>query len=1056
MTSQSQLFIIQHRMGYLLLRLRSGLYNKPIPAHGVFQGSRLTTVTRRFVLPDSTSAFCSSLSRFVLCIVLAALSFSSPCAGQGTLQGFTHHMWRIGDGLPDQNIQAIAHSKDGFLWLGTPHGLLRFDGYRFVDYGAEVVPALHEFGVSSLLAASDGSLWVGSFGGGLIHFDGSAARVYGKESGFVTLVIRVIFEDAQRNVWIGTDHGIYEYTAGKVTRIAEFRNQIITAIAPDGRRGIWFGGKHLFYRDTQGVFSEVLLPPDNNPQRIRTMVTDAAGTLWMGTLYGLFTRSARGVFARISGIRSDVSTLHWDEHGRLWIGTIGKGLLVRDLTGRLADAFEDDPLSSKVVLTFANDASGDFWVGTQSGLSRFSQTGIDFERLTAPKSTQSESLFIDSDHSIWLSGGTVLRLARGIQKEVRLPALKNLPVRAAFRDAENALWVGTAGQGAFRFNRGGGVTQYSAELGAGFVTGFLGAPNGTVWIATDSGIAKWTTGSITSFQNAPGAPHMSVLAMALAPQNDLWVGTSRGIDLLHDGQFLRNPLTEALGRRRIWSMYARPNGYLWIGTEAGLYVWTGDRLIQVPLPPSDSSISAVISIITDARDRILIARPSQVIRLNSQALEAAVAATAATATGVASLSPVDAPETFSIAAETGAELYGGLPATAAADADGGAWYATHLGFLHIEPPQISRTDPAPPIVIDRVAVDGIPVSTLKEITLQPSARNLEIQATPILLSSQNGLRLRRRLLGFEDKWTEFSPGATSIYSKLPPGTYTFRVEALWPISGNRSSSDIMIVQEASFWRKPWFLTLFVVLLGGLIWLFHRYQIHEMSLRFQAVMEERTRVAREIHDTILQGCIGVSSVLEGAASVLDQQFAGQSSARETGRGAMLDYARDQIKATIREARSAIWNLRSTAEEQTIEEDLRDLIERLTATTTLKAVCSQVGAPLSLVSRVQHEVVMAAREAILNALTHAKPAKLLVKIENTQSVLSVEISDDGVGFNSENHSVDTERFGLLSMRERMEVVGGTLSIDSFPDRGTRVSLRLPLSDVIIKNISKRGRV
>jgi ligand-binding sensor domain-containing protein len=208
-------------------------------------------------------------------------------------------------------------------------------------------------------------------------------------------------------------------------------------------------------------------------------------------------------------------------------GTVGDGLIIRGKSGHLIRAYEQDPQSSIVNLSFAEDSSGDLWAGTQSGLVRFSNTGMTLWRIANTSGSDFGTVFIDRDNSVWLSTGKVTRLAKGNQEEIRFRSLDGLRVRATFRDAFGALWVGTMGHGAYRYVTGRPTQNFSSELGTGFVTGFLNSSDGAVWISTDSGVAKWHNGSVTTFQNVKGAPHEPVLCVANAPDGGLWVGTSR-------------------------------------------------------------------------------------------------------------------------------------------------------------------------------------------------------------------------------------------------------------------------------------------------------------------------------------------------------------------------------------------------------------------------------------------------------------------------------------------------------------------------------------------------
>lgn len=967
---------------------------------------------------------------------------------QTAVASFTHHFWGIEDGLLSQDIDAIAQTADGFLWLGTPHGLLRFDGYRFTDYGATQAPILHEYGVSCLLAARDGSLWIGSHGGGIVHLIGGAARTYGAKDGLHVLSIRVLYQDKDGSIWAGTDHGIYHYTQDLFLRIERLGDPSIMAIASDEHGGIWFGGHRLIHY-SGGSFTDIALPAQKNPRRISALAIDSGNTLWIGTPYGLLKRAPGGLISPIPKVRSNVRALHMDHTGHLWIGTIGDGLLIHERTGGFTNPSGTNPLTSRVILTCATDSSGAVWVGTQSGLARFSDTGMNLWRITNIKAADYGSVFVEPTGTVWFANGTVSRLTKGKTETFTFPKLRQLQIRAVFRDTLGARWVGTLGEGAYRFATDGHIVRYSAELGTGFVTGFVETSDGSVWVGTSSGVARWFRGVVTTYQRANNAPHEQVLAMAEAPGHGLWIGTASGLFLLRDGSFVSSNISSILGRHRVWSLKSEVDGTLWIGTESGLYLANADRLAHVMLPHPDS-VSAVLSIVQDRRGRMLIGQPTVIFRFEDTNLKDALKNLPGKTSGrIPALPLASEPQIFPVAKETGAELYGGLPNTAQADSEGGVWLATHSGLLHISGTAVPREEPPPPLIIDRVAVDGRSQKNRKAVTLQPSTRSLEIEATPILLSSRPELRLRRKLIGLDSQWTEIAPGSASIYGKLPPGHYIFRVEASWPNSKLHSMVDVVIDQESSIYRKPWFIAICAVFAALLVWLYHQFQLHQLKLRFEAVITERNRVAREIHDTVLQGCIGVSSLLEAVASSQEQENNSIEQTKPERWLQVLQYARAQIKETIREARNAIWELRNSEEQKALDEMLRDMLDRLAHRESAKLMFEHVGQIPDLRATVQRELVMVVREAVLNAMAHANASKIVVHLEYKDKQVSIRVSDNGSGFDVlKVREEKTGHFGLASMEERMKRIGGEFKIRGNAGDGTDVLLILPLTIQVVR--------
>jgi len=304
--------------------------------------------------------------------------------------------------------------------------------------------------------------------------------------------------------------------------------------------------------------------------------------------------------------------------------------------------------------------------------------------------------------------------------------------------------------------------------------------------------------------------------------------------------------------------------------------------------------------------------------------------------------------------------------------------------------------------------------------------------------------LRRRLLGFDDKWNELLPGSSSSYGRLAPGHYTFEVEAYWPGVNRVSSAQLTIIQQSAIYRRKPFIVCCCLLATLLIWLFYRFRIHQMKLRFQAVSDERSRVAREIHDTLLQGSIGAVSLLEALEISHEQSRDNNRQPAQAHRWlTIVQCVREQLSETIKEAREAIWNLRNGDDQRPLDEALRDTLERLTSRAGVEASFWAQGDTIPIAPRVQHEIIMSAREAIMNAVSHGHPEAIDVRLSFDSSVVTVSVSDDGIGFSPNTVQLtESDHFGLSSMRDRMRKFRGSAVIESEPGQGTKVRLSVPL--------------
>jgi signal transduction histidine kinase len=334
-----------------------------------------------------------------------------------------------------------------------------------------------------------------------------------------------------------------------------------------------------------------------------------------------------------------------------------------------------------------------------------------------------------------------------------------------------------------------------------------------------------------------------------------------------------------------------------------------------------------------------------------------------------------------------------------------------------------------------VVADGRDVPATGEVVLPPGDGKLEFHYSAIRLRSPERVRFKYKLEGF-DEWTEATSRRVASYTNVPPGRYRFRVVA-FEMDQPRSTSEVSlpIRWRPHFYRAPWFYALCLVSLIGLVWVAHKMRMRQAHARFAAVLEERGRLAREMHDTLIQGCTGISVLLEAALSL-------KNSAPEM-KSKLLENARDQMRATIDEARQAVWNLRSTPAAGGIGQRLTETARQISRQSGVPIDCDTAGAPATLDPETGHHLLLVVREALNNAVRHGHPGRVSVRLHGDNGSLRVHIQDDGCGFVPETASQPgAAHYGIVGMRERIESLGGTFALDSAPGRGTGVEITLPL--------------
>lgn len=965
--------------------------------------------------------------RILLCV--AAMAMLCAAALAAAPEGYTRKLWQVQDGLPEQTVQSFAQTPDHYLWIGTTGGLLRFDGAQFRLFDRANTPQLKENSVFALLVSRDGSLWIGTEGGGLLRYRHGTFRAYGASDGLSDEFVRALFEDKGGTIWVGTDNGLLRYSQGRLVRVDGKGNIpaiAVHAIAKDKAGGLWVGGSKLL-RIFHGKVREYHLAGGGSLNRVKSILQTRDGTIWVGTVSGL-NRMLPGMnhFEPVPGISQTVRVLRQTSDGSLWIGTIGQGLL-RLQNGKITSFTAPDSLPSNTVLNVFEDDEKNIWIGTQEGMLRLTRTPVRIIPLPQAADSDFGTLYLDPDGTLWVVSTHVFQVRNGVARPWSYPGLEHLHARDIFRDREGDLWIGTDGDGLIRI-RHGKILRLTVKDGLvnNFIRVIVQSRDGSMWFGTDEGVSHLTDHGFVDYRMSNGLSYFSTRALIQDHNGDIWIGTDRGLNLLHDGHFVYNAATKALAEEKVWSIYEDADGGLWFGTrDNGLYRWKEHQLTHYTTAQGLAS-NSIYQIVEDRKGGMWLSGPNGISLLRRQELDE-LAGDPSRHLSLTFYGVSDEVETT--------QIYGGRQPSGCRDSGDGVWFPSNKGPIHIAH-ETTPPSPLPPVVIDDVAIDGRDVNPAGKIVLRPSATRVEISWSPILLRSQEGMRFRFKLEGFDKKWSATSPRRIASWTNLPPGRYTFRVQA-FEINHPQAIREISlpIVQQPHFWRTPWFIACCVLLLGSLILAAHRFRLWQMRMRFEAVLDERGRLAREMHDTVIQGCAGISALLEALASLHEET----SSLPQD----LLEHARRQVRTTIDEARQAVWNLRQgQASDRMLTHTLEGMAKQVGGDSGVPVVCEVTGKPFPLTQFATHELMMMAREAVYNAVLHARANRIDVRVSFARDDLTLEVHDDGVGFDPETVLTAEDRhYGLVGMRERVQAVGGDFDLHSVPGRGTRLTIRIP---------------
>jgi signal transduction histidine kinase/ligand-binding sensor domain-containing protein len=960
---------------------------------------------------------------------------------------YAHKAWTVRDGFFKGAIYAVAQTADGYLWIGTELGLERFDGVRSLAWQPPNGEQLPGGRVRSLLAARDGRLWIGTDKGLASWKDGNLTH-YQELAGKTVLSI---LEDHEATIWAGA-WGV----GGADGRLCTIRDGRVRCNGDDGKLSNGIDGLYedrsgkLWAGSVQGVWRWKPEPAKFFPMRIVTsnFAEGDRGELFITTLDGIktFVNEQAGPFlVRAAGQQLQYGKLLRDRDGGVWAGTYDGGLWHMH-QGRTDRFTHSEGLSSDNVLYLFEDREGSIWVATRNGLDRFREFAV-------PAITDKQGLsntFVGSilqarDGSIWL--GTANGLDRWNNGEVAVygkrDGLPEASVLALFEDQAGRIWVSTRGGIAYlergRFVRVRNVPSESAVCmvgdGAGGVwisdwrslyhlhgqtlveeipwaklgrkdlawTMLPDAAGGGLWLGfRQGGVAYYKDHSIRlSYGREQGFGEGQVSGLKLDDDGAIWAATGDGLNLIRGGHSLRLSSANGLPCDTVHWVVEDNDHFFWMYTACGVV-----RIARAELERWA----------TDPKRRV-----SATIFDNADGVQSSVA-------------PTDS-----------------NPMVAKA-ADGKIWFLQNEGVSVVDPHHLSVNKLPPPVHIEQVIADDKPYDVANGMGLPPRVHYLSIDYTALSLVAPEKVRFRYKLDGVDPDWREVVNDREVQYSNLPPKHYKFRVLAcnnsgVW----NEEGAALDFVIPPMWYQTNWFYALCAAAFIGLLWTAYQIRVRQLAAQFNMRLEERvaerTRVARDLHDTLLQSVQALLPTLQAGINML--------ATRPVDARKVLEDTADHASQAIAEGRDAVQGLRmSTVEKNDLAVAIRTVGEELaSAVSTDPSPNFNVvveGTSRNLHPILRDEVYRLATEALRNAFRHAAAQNIEVEIRYDEKYFRLRVRDDGKGIPSDVLSGDGRQghYGLPGMRERAKLVGGKLAIWTELDSGTEVELTIPGTRAYVK--------
>ena len=960
---------------------------------------------------------------------------------------YAHTSWTVREGFSKSGITSIAQTPDGYLWLGTQFGLLRFDGVRNIQWQPPADQHLPSSGILSLLTARDGTLWIGTWNGLASWKDGRLTQ-YPELAGHYVFNL---LEDHEGVVWAGSMR--IQAAIGRLCAIHSSSvhcdgddgglGRAVLGLYEDSKRNLWVGVLNGLWRWKPGPPKFYPLPGE--PDGLQALGEDADGSLVIGWNGGI-RRFVDGKTYPFQGTlrRFRAHRLLRDRDGGLWIATTNRGLV--HMHDRKTDVFaQSNSLSGDAVLALFEDREGSIWVATVNGLDRFRNFAVPtFSMNQGLSSALVGSVLADRDGSVWLgTTGGLNRWNDGQIKTYRLGRgkLDDHP-ESLFQDSRGRIWVSTVHGIGYLEN--GKLIPVSGIPGGNMLAITQGRA-GNMFIANETS-GLYRVSPRNEVEQIPWSrfghkDHASVLA----PDRTLgvWIGFFLGgIAYFADGK-VRASYTAAdgLGEGRVSGFQFDHDGTFWVSTEGGLSRVKNGHVATLT-SKNGLPCDKVYWVMQDDDYSFWLYMPCGLVRIERAEMDAWAAAI----DGNKDAKPMIQATVFdSTDGVRSLAISGHYNPQVAKSQDGKLWFLPWDGVSVIDPRHLPFNKLPPPVHIEQITADHKTYDATSPMRLPPLVRDLRIDYTALSLVAPEKILFRYKLENWDRDWQDVGNRRQAFYTNLSPGNYKFRVMAcnnsgVW----NEAGAFLDFSVAPVYYQTTWFRSLCAVAFLGLAVALYRLRVRQLAgqfnLRLEERVNERTRIARDLHDTLLQSFQGLMLKFRALTFLLPD--------RPAEAGKMLEEVIEQARAAITEGRDAVQGLRSSA---LATNDLAQAISTLGEQLNADQAGQQSpgfrvhveGAPREIVPLLRDDVYRIAGEALRNAFryAHAKQVEVEIRYDNRQFRLRVR--DDGKGIDPRVLAGDGKRghYGLSGMHERAKLIDGRLEVWSDIGTGTEVELTIP---------------
>lgn len=940
-------------------------------------------------------------------------------------------IWQTEHGLPQNTVTAVLRTADGYCWIGTQHGLARFDGIRFVVFNSSNTPAFKSDRVSALAQDSVGNLWIGTAGGGVLRLANAAFTHFSVGDGLASDMVTCLSAGQEGTVWVGTVYGLNHFRMGKFSTLRTregLPGVEILSLAPDGSGGLWIGTNQ---GPAQWSGGRMTAHPWQMP--VDGLARAGEGSMWVsGRFFGLL----EGEVSRTSRMRQvlpmgRVTALASGQQGEAWAamedGTLWR---TRNEMRELIRA----ALPAGGIRTLHCDAEGNVWAGLNGGgLARLKERQLSPVPTPEALPDQVLAMAVDESGDIWAGGNTGELLLYRNDRFQAVDAGKNFaskgPILTLCPGRDGDLWIGKRGGGLYRWNRGNITVPGTAGKSiAAVITALFMDPSGSLWIGTEAeGILCYKNQQFRRYTRRDGFSSDQATGIVRQPDGALWFGTAgSGMNCMKEGKVRTFGTPEGLASEAIKTVFVDRAGWLWVGTSAGLSVWQNGHFFSFDAKHGLSP-DVVSQLGEDDAGHLWMGSNRGLLRVPRNDLVEAVQGTRERVMAIPFGTADGMPSP---------ECPGGRQNSSVKDSAGRLWFTTLRGPVMVHLPKPEKVPVSgPSALVERVLVneevalaDPLTFGNAERsrISVPPGPAKVAFQFTAPSLRAPEKIDFRYRMVGMDTRWSYDGKERAAVYSRLPPGDYQFEVEATNG-DGQWAGHTLGLTVHPHYWQTLWFkgvMAAAVAFAAGSLWYLRAVRRRELEL-------VRLRIAGDLHDELGSNLAGIA--------LLSRRLERQSVMGERERSEIHEISRIAVQTT-EAARDIVWFINPSCDSLSeLFLRMKEVAAVLLSNVAYTFEVPDHAGPGQLPPGFRRNLFLTFKEVLHNLVRHSGATAVEIKVRESGRQVSISVRDNGCGFDLERNP---HNGGLKNAQLRLRSLHGELRIESQPGEGTVIQFSAPL--------------